>query len=275
MRQAFGAFKAKPMAAGARAARRAGALSLFLLVQSCATIFGSGKADLVASQAIELDAAKADRASLQAEVVELKAENTRLEAQLASASKKAARVAAADAAADLPAAPQPADARLADSGTAIAEKASTAPTDPVVAAPNADAALPAAPVPVDEAPRLVQPRFASTDEMFENEAANPEIKMTSVLWGVHLASYRRMEEASAGWAKLQRDNPDELGLLEPRIERVAIEGKGAYLRLVGGGFSSREKAKALCDELAMKGVFCRIANFGGERLSMLDISDLR
>lgn len=274
MRQAFGAFKAMPMAAAATAARRAGVLSLFLLAQSCATIFGSDKADLVASQAVELDTVKAERAGLQAQVEKLKAENARLETQLADATKKAARVAAADAAVSLPPAPQPTDQKLA--ALEPAEKApSTAPAAPIVAAPNADDSLPAAPVPVDEQPRLVQPRFASTEEIFENEAANPEIKLTSVLWGVHLASYRRMEEASAGWAKLQRDNPDELGLLEPRIERVAIDGKGAYLRLVGGGFSSREKAKALCDELAMKGVFCRVANFGGERLSMLEINDLR
>ena len=274
MRQAFGAFKAKPTAAVTGAVGRAGALCVFLLLQSCATIFGSDKADLVASQSLELEAVKQDRADLQAQVEQLKAENARLEAQLADASKKAARLAAADVAAGPPEAPPPAEERVA--ALEPVEKApSTAPAAPVVAAPNADASSPAAPVPVDEKPRLVQPRFASADEIFENEAANPEIKMTSVLWGVHLASYRRIEEASAGWAKLQRDNPDELGLLEPRIERVAIDGKGAYLRLVGGGFSSREKAKALCDELAVKGVFCRVANFGGERLSMLDVSELR
>ncbi|HBS35149.1 MAG TPA: hypothetical protein DEA50_08755 [Parvularcula sp.] len=274
MRQAFGAFKARPMAAVVKAAQRAGALSMLLLAQSCATIFGSDKADLVASQAVELDTVKAERAGLQAKVEQLKAENARLESQLADVSKKAAKTAAAESGPGLPPAPQPADQRL--TALELAEKPlSTAPAAPVVAAPNADERLPAAPVPVDEQPRLVQPRFASTDKNFENEAANPEIKMTSVLWGVHLASYRRMEEASAGWAKLQRDNPDQLGLLEPRIERVDVEGKGAYLRLVGGGFSSREKAKALCDELAAKGVFCRVANFGGERLSMLDVSDVR
>jgi hypothetical protein len=270
MRQAFGAFKARPMAA----VKRAGLLPMLLLVQSCATIFGSEKADLVASQSAELETVRSERAGLQAEVEQLKAANTRLETQLADASKKAARLASIDAALVPPAA-QIGD-RLAAGVSSMAEKPpSAAPTDPVVAAPNADASLPAAPVPVDEQPRLVQPRFASTDTIFENEAANAEIKMTSVLWGVHLASYRRMEEANAGWQKLQRDNPDELGLLEPRIERVTIDGKGAYLRLVGGGFSSREKAAALCEELAMKGVFCRVANFGGERLSMLDISDLR
>ncbi len=267
MRQAFGAFKARPMAA----AKKAGALSLILLAQSCATVFGSAKADLVEAQAVELDSVKAERARLQSQVDALKAENDRLELALADAAKKAQRVAAADQP-SLPPAPQLTDDKIADAGTVVEKTGSTAPAAPVVAAPNARNSLPAAPVPVDAQPRLVQPRLASSDASFENEASNPEIKMTSVLWGVHLASYRRVEEASAGWAKLQRDNPDELGLLEPRIERVSIDGKGAYLRLVGGGFSSREKATALCETLAAKGVFCRVANFGGERLSMLDVN---
>ena len=270
MRQAFGAFKARPMVA----AKRGGALAVFLLAQSCATLFGSEKADLVASQAIELETARAKSANLQSEVEKLKSENERLASELSALERKSSRIAAIASAAEI--APPPPAAEPAVSEIAVADKSpSTAPTSPVVAAPNADVTLPSTPVPVDDQPRLVQPRFASTEEIFENEAANQEIKMTSVLWGVHLASYRRAEEASAGWNKLQRDNPDELGLLEPRIERVSIEGKGAYLRLVGGGFSSREKAKALCDTLAMKGVFCRIANFGGERLSMLDVNDLR
>ncbi len=270
MRQAFGAFKARPIVA----AKRGGALAAFLFLQSCATIFGSGKAELVASQAIELETARAEHDELQSEVEKLKTENERLAGELSDLTRKTARVAVIEPVAEIPAPPRAAEPAFSEAG--VSDKSpSTAPTSPVVAAPNVDATLPAAPVPVDDQPRLVQPRFASTEEIFENEAANQEIKMTSVLWGVHLASYRRVEEASAGWNKLQRDNPDELGLLEPRIERVSIEGKGAYLRLVGGGFSSREKAKALCDTLAVKGVFCRIANFGGERLSMLDVNDLR
>jgi cell division protein FtsB len=267
MRQAFGAYKARPMAA----ARRAGALSLILLVQSCATIFGSEKADLVASQAAELEAARAERVRLQSEVESLKAENERLETALADVTKKAQRLALAEQP-SLPPAPQLADQKVADAGAAVEKAPSTAPAAPIVAAPNARDSLPAAPVPVDAQPRLVQPRLASSTANFENEAANPEIKMTSVLWGVHLASYRRVDEASAGWAKLQRDNPDELGLLEPRIERVAIDGKGAYLRLVGGGFSSREKATSLCETLAAEIGDTAENTLGGERLSMLEIN---
>lgn len=270
MRQAFGAFKAAPPASLKGLALAA----LMTLAPGCAIFSAGPDPDVVAAQSEELRLAREEAKALQLEIARLKTENAELEAAVSTLERQA-RVAALEP-------PSEASSAEADGlkngppASAADDRApSTAPAAPVVAAPNADDSLPAAPVPIDESPRLVQPSFASTDEIFENEAASPEIKMTSVLWGVHLASYRHREEASAGWKKLQRENPDELGLLEPRVEKVAIEGKGEYLRLVGGGFSSREKAKALCDTLAAKGVFCRVANFGGDRLSMLDIGGLR
>ena len=243
-------------------------MGLILLAQSCAVLGGGKDADILAAQGEELRLARAQASDLQAEVAKLSAENDALAQKLAALEKKTERVAAANEASLKEGPP-------AGGAPAAEKKPSTAPAAPVVAAPNADVALPGAPVPIDNSPRLVQPSFSSAEEIFENEAASPEIKMTSILWGVHLASYRHVDDASAGWKKLQRENPDELGLLEPRIEKVAVEGKGEYLRLVGGGFSSREKAKALCDTLASKGVFCRVATFGGDRLSMLDIGELR
>ncbi len=267
MRQANVAFKAVRVGA----AKQVFAAALLMLAQGCAVLSGKPDPDLVAAHEDQLRVARAEVGALQAEVEKLSAAKESLETKLAELERKS-RLAALG-----PAQPAPEDAlKEGPPATATADKSpSTAPANPIVALPNAEVSLPDAPVPVDESPRLVQPSFASTGQIFENEAASDEIKMTSVLWGVHLASYRHAEEASAGWKKLQRENPDELGLLEPRIEKVSIEGKGEYLRLVGGGFSSREIAKALCDKLASKGVFCRIANFGGDRLSMLDSVNLR
>lgn len=271
MRQAVGAFKTAPFPLLGRIVIGA----LLMLAQSCALLPGKSNPDLVASQGEELRVAQARATSLQSEVARLAEANAALEAKVTDLEKKAARLASLELAptsasdGGLKEGPPP-------SGAMAAEKRpSTAPAAPVVAAPNADVASPGAPVPVDNSPRLVQPSFASSEQIFENEAASPEIKLTSVLWGVHLASYRHSDDASAGWNKLQRENPDELGLLEPRIEKVTVEGKGEYLRLVGGGFSSREKAKALCDKLALKGVFCRVATFGGDKLSMLEVGALR
>ncbi|MCB2114671.1 MAG: SPOR domain-containing protein [Parvularculaceae bacterium] len=267
MRQGVDAFKA----ASFLGMKRVSLMGLILLAQGCAVLGGDKKADILASQGEELRLARAQASDLQAEVARLSAENDALTEKLAALETKSRATPVETASADKNLKEGP--ATIAPS--AFDRKPSTAPAAPVVAAPNADGALPRAPVPVDNAPRLVQPSFSSAEEFFENEAASPEIKMSSVLWGVHLASYRHADDASAGWKKLQRENPDELGLLEPRIEKVSIEGKGEYLRLVGGGFSSREKAKALCDTLAEKGVFCRVATFGGDRLSMLDVGELR
>lgn len=272
MRQAVGAFKAAPLTGLARGAIAA----IILAAQGCAALTGKPDPDIVAAQGEELRMAQVRATKLQSEVARLAEANAALETKVAELEKKAARLAAAAP----PAAPAGGETALKEgpepgSAPASEKRPSTAPSSPVVAAPNADVAQQGAPVPVDNSPRLVQPSFASSEQTFENEAASPEIKLTSVLWGVHLASYKEADDASAGWKKLQRENPDELGLLEPRIEKVAIEGKGEYLRLVGGGFSSREKAKALCDKLATKGVFCRVATFGGDRLSMLDIGALR
>ena len=124
-------------------------------------------------------------------------------------------------------------------------------------------------VPVAEAPRLVQPTFASTDDVFENEAID-DIQTASVLFGVHLASYRKVEEAREGWRILQRENPDELGLLEPRIETVNLAEKGVFMRLIGGGFASQEKANELCAQLKLKGLYCSVAGF--KRRSLVVVS---
>ncbi len=124
-------------------------------------------------------------------------------------------------------------------------------------------------VQVQDAPRLVQPSFASVEAVFENEAGD-EIETASVLFGVHLASYRRTTEARDGWRKLQRENPNELGLLEPRLETITLPGKGVFLRLIGGGFSSQSKAEALCASLEMQGLYCKVSGFKGKRLSILD-----
>jgi len=268
MRQAVGAFKAAPSAG---MGLKALAAALLALAQGCAILPGRHNPDFTAGQAQDLKVAQARASELQTQVERLSDRNAELEAKVADLEKKNARLATAGP----PATPE---MTLKEPGStaAIPEKrpANAAP-GAVVAAPSAGGIAKNAPVPVDNTPRLVQPSFASSEQIFENEAESPEIKLTSVLWGVHLASYKHADDASAGWKKLQRENPDELGLLEPRIEKVTVEGKGEYLRLVGGGFSSREKAEALCGKLAEKGVFCRVANFGGDKLSMLEVGVLR
>lgn len=235
-----------------------------VLLSGCSTFAGGGSAPVVDNTAV--DAAQTRVAALQVEVSRLKSENARLANQLLDLQRARAREEAV-AEADV----EDEGAPAADSTTG--QQASVPDPQPlanaVVDTAN-DPAIAQSDVPVETAPRLVQPAFASNETVFENEADENAIETTSVLFGVHLASYRARDEARDGWRMLQRNNPDELGLLEPRVEDVVIEDKGVFLRLIGGGFSSRDRASALCDVLKSKGQFCSVVGFAGQRLSLAD-----
>lgn len=220
-----------------------------------------GELDVTGATADDLAWAFARTAELETEVAQLSAENTKLTKRVADLeSAKPAPATEAKPAEDVPNPPKP-----------VAAAPAVKP-EQVVGAAQATRALAGAPA-ADGSPKLVQPSFASLEEtVFENEAATGDIPLSSVLFGVHLASYREAEQARAGWRKLQRENPDELGLLEPRIEKVSLEARGDFLRLVGGGFSSETKASALCAKLKSKGVFCSVTSFDGERLSLSERS---
>ena len=214
-----------------------------------------------------MKAARAHVATLEDEITTLKSENTKLEKQLRKTSRDRDRLAAKI---ESPGADQN---ELSDVAALPEAPAITVPgpqlrTRAVVDDANAPE-LAQTDVPIEDSPRLVQPAFASNEMVFENEA-DGEIQTASVLFGVHLASYRLTEEARNGWRQLQRENPDELGLLEPRTEPVEIDDKGVFLRLIGGGFSSNEKAQALCANLKQKGLFCSVVSFQGQRLSLTE-----
>ena len=241
---------------------------LVLLLSACASLpLGSKGVSSVDPDA--LASAESQVASLQVELTRLKSENARLTTKLLEFQRTADAV-----------------TNVSDNGgdREVSEDTKTAalpeppvirlpevvpPQNPVVDDPQAPT-LRSAEVPVETAPRLVKPTFASTDSVFEDESAGRDIETSSVLFGVHLASYRKENEAREGWQKLQRDNPDQLGLLEPRIDRVTLPEKGIFLRLIGGGFSTNDRAHALCSQLKEKGLFCSVVSFGGERLAMAD-----
>ena len=260
---------------GSKSVRKALILACSLILLSgCSTLgIGASSADVTANQS-SVDTLLADNVQLQAEIARLKSDNARLSREVSELE----RVKTAALAKKPSPVKEPEEPVIDDGGIELTEvpltPSSTIASEPketVVAAANADATLPDAPVPVDDAPRLVQPTFTSSEQtVFENEAEGQPVQVANGLWGVHLASYRKPGEAKIGWRKLQREHPDELGLLEPRIERVSVKDKGEFLRLIGGGFSAEDKARALCTRLKGKGMFCNIANFGGERLSFAD-----
>jgi len=239
--------------------RTFGVVSAFILLSACASFPGRGNN---ASELAETDAAAQtmEIASLEAEVARLKSQNARLANEVLALKREKDRIAAAS---------EQAQEEADEAQTPPEEMNERSEPSTAVVDDAASPALARSDVPVQNSPRLVQPTFASNETVFENEAEG-EIRTHSVLFGVHLASYRRIEEARTGWRQLQRENPDELGLLEPRVEGVDVENKGHFLRLIGGGFSSKGKAEALCMQLKAKDMFCSVASFEGERLSLAE-----
>ncbi|MEM6415555.1 MAG: bZIP transcription factor [Pseudomonadota bacterium] len=209
----------------------------------------------------------ADKSVLETKVSDLQTENSKLRSEINLLRRRLgnAKEVAEQAVADARAAS--AAAILAERGTGIGPLPQPV-AEPVIAAPSADISEPDDRVPVQEAPVFDPPKFASAGQSFENEAKSPQIPLASVLWGVHLDSYVKERLAKVGWAELQRRFPDELGLLEPRLETVLIEGRGKMLRLLGGAFASEATARALCETLKAKDQYCRVTDFSGRQLSL-------
>ncbi|MEQ1929842.1 MAG: SPOR domain-containing protein [Parvularculaceae bacterium] len=255
-----------------RGGLRLAAMAVFCLSLSACGLFEKELGIAGEAAAAVPDPRETRIAALETELASAQAQNAQLEKKVSEFERrKAEELGAVQAAAVEPPTlkDEPGSALAAEAAPLMLQPPEIKP-ETVVAAADADRALASAPAaPVESAPRLVQPTFASQQAVFENEA-DETIKTTSVLFGVHLASYRHAEEAKAGWVKLQRDYPDALGLLEPRLERVEIEGRGAFLRLIGGGFASEEKAAALCAALKALGAYCAVAGFEGERLSFAE-----
>jgi len=223
--------------------------------------------DLTGDQAEEINWSFADSAKLQTEISSLKAENNQLKAQMKSL--QSAKAQTEELLASLQERQQSQEAANVAAANSSTDRV---PARTVVAAADADQALADAPAPVEQAPRLVQQSFADDDTVFENEAPAGNLRVSSVLYGVHLASYKTMEKARSGWGELQRNFPNELGLLEPRVEKIDIPERGVFLRLIGGGFSSELKATSLCKQLKNKGRYCAVAGFGGKRLFLAEAS---
>lgn len=252
------------------------------LCASCAT-FGGDPPEATGSAAL-LESTLTEKSLLERRVARLETENARLSNELMAARRANEEAVAARETQSAPPpklttapAPKPRAEPPAPPPAIVAElpqptgdqnagdeKPSTAVID------NPDAPELASSAPIESSPRLVQPTFTATDDVFQNDAetAPGAPQSASALYGVHLASYRRESEAREGWRQLQKENPSELGLLEPRLDPVSVDARGEFLRLIGGGLASREKADALCENLKAKGLYCAVSEFTGQRLSL-------
>lgn len=75
-------------------------------------------------------------------------------------------------------------------------------------------------------------------------------------WAVHLASYRALSRARAGWTTLVKKFPqlDRLSMLTSEFDPG--NGRGTYVRLMARGFPTQSEATAFCGPLKSAGQFC-------------------
>ncbi len=75
---------------------------------------------------------------------------------------------------------------------------------------------------------------------------------------IHLASFRRAENAAREWRRLCALAPTLVSDLFPRIVRVDLGEEGVYHRLVAGPFPSQDAARIRCRVLRSQGQLCAV-----------------
>ena len=239
-----------------------------LILNGCSTtLFSKADESLVEDQRAIVANLESQTAGLQSTIAELRSENTRLKRNLETLRRSKAAAEQTVASFEKQAVVDAEQAALEAQNRKPVLVVPPPPKDPESIIVAEATPLSASAVPVESTPRLVEPSFAAVEAVFENEAGTA-IETTSVLFGVHLASYRNTARATTEWRNLQRDNPDLLGLLEPRVKQVDIKERGRFYRLIAGGFSTKEKAEALCATLKRKKTYCVPTGFEGERLDI-------
>jgi cell division septation protein DedD len=111
------------------------------------------------------------------------------------------------------------------------------------------------------------PAPASTTKAAKAAAATGDLFAETASFGVHLASYRKIDDVNRGWAQLRKALPEQLKGLEARAITVDFNDKrGAFIRLKAGPFANREAATQKCAELKAAGQYCHVDDFSGEAM---------
>lgn len=74
---------------------------------------------------------------------------------------------------------------------------------------------------------------------------------------VHLASYKNMKNADAGWANLKGRFSTLLSGMSPTVKRVDLGSKGIFHRLYAGPLGDEAAATKLCAAFKDRGVYCK------------------
>lgn len=81
--------------------------------------------------------------------------------------------------------------------------------------------------------------------------------------GVHLASYRSIKQANAGWKTIQRRHKSLLDGMNSEVKKVDLGKKGTFYRLIAGPVESKAAQRQLCTDLKRRRQFCEASTFGG------------
>jgi len=75
---------------------------------------------------------------------------------------------------------------------------------------------------------------------------------------LHLASYRTIEEADAGWRRLLQEHGNLLEGLQVEIARVDLGDRGIFWRVQAGPLASAEAARDTCAEFERRDTYCQV-----------------
>lgn len=107
----------------------------------------------------------------------------------------------------------------------------------------------------------------STTSVMPEAAKVAAREQASGRFGLHLASYRREQNAQAGWGIYRDRHPDVLKGLQARGDSVTLPGRGDFVRLLVGPFATPQDAKALCGALEARQEYCKVMPFEGVPIS--------
>jgi cell division septation protein DedD len=87
----------------------------------------------------------------------------------------------------------------------------------------------------------------------------PEPVASTGSYLVQIASFRKIDDADAGWRRLAKDNSDLLSRYTARVERADLGAElGVFYRLRVGPLADETAAKTLCAKLKTRNIDCLI-----------------
>ena len=112
-------------------------------------------------------------------------------------------------------------------------------------------------------PLNLQSSSAPADREPENVQTTPDKirsdkrSLSGQVFMAHVASYRSMKQAQAGWDRLLVDHHIALHDTKMEISTITLPDEGLFYRVEVGPFISLDKARALCSTLKARQTYCR------------------